>query len=79
MVVQAGLTPELWEWLQDRGFREITHRPDRRRYREMPPALVAALCAAVLAERTPLLKRAVEEAARRPLVNAGTPVQHTDP
>jgi len=73
MVVQAGLTPELWEWLQDRGFREITHRPDRRRYRDVPPALVATLCDAPRAQWTPLLKRAVEEAAKRPPVKVGAP------
>lgn len=78
MVVQTGLSAELWDWLQDRGFRDIKHSPDRRRYREAPRSLVAALFAAPRTEWTSLLKQALDEAAKRPLVNAGMRPKRVD-
>jgi hypothetical protein len=71
-VAQAGLGHELWEWLQDRGFREITYSPDRRRYRDLLPSLVTRLCAAPRDQWRSLLTRAIEEASTRPPVKAGT-------
>ena len=70
-VVQAGLGHEMWEWLQDRGFREITYSPDRRRYRDLPPLLVTRLYGAPREQWRSLLTRAIEEAAKRSPVNAG--------
>ena len=72
MVVQAGLGHDLWEWLQDRGFREITYRPDRRRYRDLPPLLVTRLFEASREDWRTLLKQALDEASKRPLASAGT-------
>ncbi len=40
MTVQAGMTDGLWRWLVKEGWREITFRPDRRRYRDIPAAYV---------------------------------------
>jgi hypothetical protein len=34
MTMQAGMTEALWRWLVKEGWREITFRPDRRRYRD---------------------------------------------
>ncbi len=55
MTVQAGMSHELWRWLQEQGWREVLFRPDRRRYRDVPTAWVTRLidcapdeCAAVL-------------------------------
>ena len=71
LIVQAGLGHELWEWLQDRGFRENTHKSDRRRYRDLPTSLVIKLFDAPSREWTSLLRQAVAEAYKRPAVNAG--------
>jgi hypothetical protein len=43
MIVQDGLNDELWDWLQARGWRQCTYRPDRRRYREAPPGCMLDL------------------------------------
>lgn len=72
MAVQAGLSDELWEWLQDLGFREITYSPDRRRYRDIPPSFVARLYDAPREEWRPLLKLAIRESSLRPPVTAGS-------
>ena len=71
MAVQPGLGDDLWEWLQELGFREITFKPDRRRYRDLPPSLVAHLYDAPREQWRPLLKQAIQESSRRPVVNAG--------
>lgn len=62
MVVQAGLHRELWGWLQDQGWREVTVRPDRRTYREVPSRWVTLLIDASAEEREAVLKAAVAEA-----------------
>jgi hypothetical protein len=36
MIVQTGFDDELWDWLQQRGWRESDFHPDRRNYREAP-------------------------------------------
>jgi hypothetical protein len=66
MSVQAGLSDEMWKWLQDLGFREITHSPDRRRYRDMQPSMVARLYDAPRQDWRSMLKQAIREAAVRP-------------
>ena len=66
MTVQAGLSDEMWKWLQDLGFREITHGPDRRRYRDMQPSMVARLYDAPREDWRPLLKQAIRESSVRP-------------
>ena len=72
MAVQSGLSDELWDWLQELGFREVTFSPDRRHYRDLPPSLVTRLYDAPREEWRPLLKVAIQESSKRPLVKAGT-------
>ncbi|MBV8208534.1 MAG: hypothetical protein JO133_00570 [Burkholderiaceae bacterium] len=43
MIVLAGMSDELWDWLMDRGWREVTYRPDRRTYRHVPVSCVRKL------------------------------------
>jgi hypothetical protein len=43
LTVQAGLSDELWIWLLDRGWRVVTHVPDRRRYKDIPSSRVTRL------------------------------------
>lgn len=62
MVVQAGLDRELWGWLQDQGWREVTVRPDRRLYREVPSSWVTLLIDAPPEQREAVLKAAVTNA-----------------
>lgn len=57
MSVQAGMTAELWRWLQDAGWREILHKPDRRRYRDLPSQCVARLIECAPEERVAVLRR----------------------
>jgi hypothetical protein len=69
MLVQAGLTDELWNWLQEVGFREVTHRPDRRRYRDLPRPMVIGLYDAPAEEWDVRLKAAIRAATKRPPVS----------
>jgi hypothetical protein len=71
MTVQAGLTDELWNWLQQIGFREITFSPDRRRYRDIPPSLVARLFDAPREDWRSLLRLAIRESTVRPATIGG--------
>lgn len=43
MTVQAGMSHDLWVWLQRIGWREVRFRPDRRRYFDIPAECVADL------------------------------------
>ena len=38
LTVLAGMSDDLWQWLSSLGWREVTFRPDRRRYRDVPHA-----------------------------------------
>ena len=71
IIVQAGLSDELWRFLVEAGFREVTYRPDRRRYRDVPPSRVTSLYNAPPEDWKVLLLRALKEASRRPLVRVG--------
>ena len=64
--VQSGLTDDMWSWLQEQGWREVTYRPDRRRYRDVPPSLVTRLFDAVPTDRLPILKEAMKSAIAKP-------------
>lgn len=66
MVVQAGLDRELWSWLQDRGWREITVRPDRRSYRDVPSSWMTLLIDSQPEQREAVLKVAIADARRVP-------------
>ena len=67
MTVQAGLTDALWRWLVKEGWREITFRPDRRRYRDIPAAYVTRLIDSTADERDRVLAAAIANATVRPL------------
>lgn len=70
ITVQAGLNEGTWDWLVKQGWREESYRNNRRRYREVPPSLVAELFDATdPGEREQLLSLALEEASVRPVVN----------
>ena len=69
MAVPAGLTDELWHWLLESGWREITYRPDRRLYRDIPSSLVHALIDAPSEFRQRVLEEAQTRAAVRPSVH----------
>jgi hypothetical protein len=62
MTVQAGMTSELWHWLQAEGWRELTYRPDRRRYCEIPTEAVAELIECAEEERRSVLHSCIERA-----------------
>ncbi len=64
--VQSGLTDDMWSWLQEQGWREITHRPDRRRYRDVPPSKVTKLFDAPAGERLAVMKAAMNAAVAKP-------------
>ncbi len=66
MSVQSGLTDDMWSWLQEQGWREISHRPDRRRYRDVPPSLVTKLFDAGPGDRLAALKDAMNAAVTKP-------------
>lgn len=66
MIVQAGMTDSLWIWLAQQGWREVTYRPDRRRYLEIPHGFVTALIDAGPDDRPLILEAAKAEASYRP-------------
>jgi hypothetical protein len=65
MTVQAGMSDGLWRWLVKQGWREITFRPDRRSYREVPTAYVTRLIDANPDERERVLAAAIVNASAR--------------
>jgi hypothetical protein len=70
MTVQAGLTEARWHWLVQHGWREDTFRDNRRRYREVPPSMVAEIFdAADPEECAHLLAQAIAQAKARPTVS----------
>jgi hypothetical protein len=73
MIVQAGMTDSLWLWLAQQGWREVTYRPDRRRYLEIPHAFVTELIDAGPDDRPQILEAAKAEAAYRPQLRGRRP------
>jgi hypothetical protein len=65
--VQSGLTDDMWSWLQEQGWREIMHRPERRRYKDVPPSLVTKLFDAVPTDRLTVMNEATDAAVAKPL------------
>lgn len=65
LTVQAGMSHELWRWLQEQGWREIQFRPDRRRYRDVPTAWVTRLIDCAPEERATVLDAGVARAVDR--------------
>jgi hypothetical protein len=66
ITVQAGLSDGLWVWLLDSGWRELTYRPDRRHYREIPSSWVTRLIDALPETRVRVMDAAVTRASMRP-------------
>ena len=65
MIVPAGMSDELWEWLQDRGWRDVTYRPDHRVYRQIPVSYAVELTEASEDRRAYLLEEAMVRAELR--------------
>jgi hypothetical protein len=65
MTVQAGMSHELWYWLLGEGWRELTYRPERRRYRDLPSAWVTWLIDAPAEARAQVLEEGTEKATHR--------------
>ncbi|MEG0822207.1 MAG: hypothetical protein RR101_05100 [Burkholderiaceae bacterium] len=71
MTVQAGMSDELWRWLTDRGWRQVTVHHDRRAYRDIPASMVTCLIDASPEGRGQALRDAVAAAVTRPGVREG--------
>lgn len=69
MSVQAGMSDGLWRWLVSQGWREITFRPDRRRYRDIPSAYVTQLIDCASEQRARVLEAAIANAVLRPVLD----------
>ena len=67
MTVQAGMSDGLWRWLVSEGWREITFRPDRRRYRDLPATYVTQLIDCSAEQRSRVLEAAIANAVWRPV------------
>jgi hypothetical protein len=67
MTVQAGMSEGLWRWLVHEGWREITFRPDRRRYRDLPATYVTQLIDCPSDHRERVLAAAIANAVWRPV------------
>ena len=70
LVVQAGLSDELWLWLMDRGWHVATHHPDRREYRDIPASCVTRLIDSDPAQRDRLMAEAVLSAQSKTALGA---------
>ncbi len=65
LTVQAGLSGELWNWLLDQGWRVVTHRPDRRHYKDIGRSQVTRLIECDPVNREKLLTEAIWDAQSR--------------
>jgi hypothetical protein len=72
IVVQAGMTDELWLWMLDHNWRELTYRPERRRYREVPSGTVRRLIDSDYNDRLRVLIEGVDGAAWKPTIAGGS-------
>jgi hypothetical protein len=68
MTVPAGFSDELWHWLLEQGWRELSYRPDRRHYRVVPASCMTELIDASAEERPLVLSLAVARASFRPII-----------
>ena len=62
LVMPAGVSDELWQWLMDKGWRVPTRHPDRRAYRDIPVSCVTRLIDADPAHREHVLFEAIMSA-----------------
>jgi hypothetical protein len=65
MIVQAGMSDELWQWLLELGWREVTYRPDRRVYRQVPLSCATRLTDSTRDTRLRVLDDALDRAELR--------------
>ncbi len=65
MTVQAGMTQDLWNFLQILGWREVTFKGDRRRYRDISTDWANQLIDAAPERRQEVLERAIAAAVAR--------------
>jgi hypothetical protein len=62
MPVLAGMSPQLWKWLSNLGWREAVYKNDRRNYDDVPTAWVIALYEASVDARAERLSSAAAAA-----------------
>jgi len=78
MTVQAGMTVELWGWLQTQGWREVLFKGDRRRYRDVSTDMAMQLIDSPPERREETLAQAIENAvARTRSTEGGVPTART--
>jgi hypothetical protein len=73
MTVQSGLSDAHWRWLVKNGWREITYRPDRRRYRDIPAAQVTQIIDSSVEQLERVVGAAVAQATYRPVPSSRGP------
>jgi hypothetical protein len=62
MVLHIPVKDEMWEWLLEKGWRESSFRPDRRRYRDVPMQATVEFLMAERKHRRKAYVRALEAA-----------------
>jgi len=65
LVVQAGMSNDLWLWLMDQGWCVETYRPDRRAYKDIAPSYVTCLIDSHPSQREKLMDEAIVNAQSR--------------
>src|SRR5262245_32689684 len=65
MTVQAGMTVELWGWLQTVGWREVLFKGERRKYRDVSTEMAMELIDCPPERREEVLAQAIENAVAR--------------
>ena len=65
LTLKSAMSDSLWQWLSRMGWREITFRPDRRRYHDIPDAWTRLLLEAAPEQRAGVLLKAVVAARKR--------------
>ncbi len=68
ILVQAGLSDDLWLWLVSLGWRELAPGENRLRLKPLATTLVTRLFDAQPAERERVLTNAIRQITRRPSV-----------
>ena len=66
LVMQAGLSDDLWRWLMDRGWRVPSYHPDRRTYRDIPVSFITRLIDCDERHREQVLFEAIMSAHPKP-------------
>jgi hypothetical protein len=65
MTVQAGMSADLWHWLQEQGWREVHFKGDRRKYRDVSTDWAMQLIDSPPEQRAEVLAQAIENAVSR--------------